>query len=112
MLPLLVSRGTGDSVADFHKQSEIGEADALFALTLMPPSIVNPIPPTTRAAQYVRMSTEHQQYSRQNQFDTITKGAIAHNMDIVGDTYDDRGGEAGSNPRGPGWASHQASEGC
>ncbi len=56
----------------------------------MPTSIVNSIPPTTRAAQYVRMSTEHQQYSPQNQSDTITKYAIAHNMDIVA-TYDDHG---------------------
>src|SRR5271166_4156718 len=56
----------------------------------MPPSIVNSTPPTTRAAQYVRMSTEHQQYSPQNQSDTITKYAIAHNMDIVA-TYDDHG---------------------
>jgi DNA invertase Pin-like site-specific DNA recombinase len=56
----------------------------------MPPSIVNSPPPTSRAAQYVRMSTEHQQYSPQNQSDTITKYAIAHNMDIVA-TYDDHG---------------------
>ena len=56
----------------------------------MPPSIVNSIPPTTRAAQYVRMSTEHQQYSPQNQSDTITKYAIAHNMDLIA-TYDDHG---------------------
>jgi len=46
--------------------------------------------PTGRAAQYVRMSTEHQQYSPQNQSDTITKYAATHNMDIV-KTYDDHG---------------------
>src|SRR5271163_4107753 len=46
--------------------------------------------PISRAAQYVRMSTEHQQYSPQNQSDTITKYAIAHNMEIVA-TYDDHG---------------------
>ena len=45
---------------------------------------------TSRAAQYVRMSTEHQQYSPQNQADTITKYAITHNMDVVA-TYDDHG---------------------
>ena len=47
----------------------------------MPPTIVNSTPPTSRAAQYVRMSTEHQQYSPQNQSDTITKYAITHNME-------------------------------
>jgi DNA invertase Pin-like site-specific DNA recombinase len=36
------------------------------------------------------MSTEHQQYSPQNQSDTITKYAIAHNMEIVA-TYQDHG---------------------
>ena len=51
---------------------------------------INPTPPFSRAAQYVRMSTEHQQYSPQNQSDTITKYAIAHNMEIVA-TYQDHG---------------------
>jgi DNA invertase Pin-like site-specific DNA recombinase len=63
----------------------------------MPPSIVNSIPPTTRAAQYVRMSTEHQHYSPQNQSDTITKYAIAHNMDIIVHTMTT--GEAASTSR-------------
>ena len=36
------------------------------------------------------MSTEHQQYSPQNQSDTLTKYAIAHNMEIVA-TYEDHG---------------------
>jgi hypothetical protein len=36
------------------------------------------------------MSTEHQQYSPQNQSDTITKYAVAHNMQIVA-TYEDHG---------------------
>jgi DNA invertase Pin-like site-specific DNA recombinase len=49
----------------------------------------HPITPIS-AAQYVRMSTEHQQYSPQNQSDTITKYAIAHNMEIV-TTYEDHG---------------------
>ena len=47
----------------------------------MTPKIDNSLSPTSRAAQYVRMSTEHQQYSPQNQSDTITKYAITHNMD-------------------------------
>jgi Recombinase/Resolvase, N terminal domain len=53
---------------------------------------LSPKPPLSpsRAAQYVRMSTEHQQYSPQNQADTIAKFAVAHNMEIVS-TYDDHG---------------------
>ncbi len=38
---------------------------------------------STRAAQYVRMSTEHQQYSLQNQSDAIAKYAETHGMEIV-----------------------------
>jgi DNA invertase Pin-like site-specific DNA recombinase len=37
----------------------------------------------TRAAQYVRMSTEHQQYSIDNQSDWNTRYAEAHGMEIV-----------------------------
>ena len=51
---------------------------------------INPTPSIIRAAQCVRMSTEHQQYSPQNQSDTLTKYAIAHNMEIVA-TYEDHG---------------------
>ena len=36
-----------------------------------------------RAAQYVRMSTEHQQYSPENQLEVIRKYAAAHQMEIV-----------------------------
>jgi len=36
-----------------------------------------------RAAQYVRMSTEHQQYSTENQADVIRDYAEKHDMDIV-----------------------------
>ena len=53
-----------------------------------PPAIPPLLP--SRAAQYVRMSTEHQQYSPQNQSDTIAKYATNHNMKIVA-TYDDHG---------------------
>jgi DNA invertase Pin-like site-specific DNA recombinase len=42
------------------------------------------------AAQYVRMSTEHQQYSTENQSDVILRYAKAHNMEIVR-TYSDAG---------------------
>jgi DNA invertase Pin-like site-specific DNA recombinase len=42
----------------------------------------------TRAAQYVRMSTEHQQYSTENQMDTMRRFAEARRMEIVR-TYSD-----------------------
>lgn len=43
-----------------------------------------------RAAQYVRMSTEHQRYSTQNQADAIAQYAKEHGMQIVR-TYEDEG---------------------
>jgi DNA invertase Pin-like site-specific DNA recombinase len=49
-----------------------------------------PVAELLRAAQYVRMSTEHQQYSTENQSDVIRGYAEAHGMDIV-QTYADDG---------------------
>lgn len=46
--------------------------------------------PLLRAAQYVRMSTEHQQYSPENQLEVIRKFSIAHQMEIVRE-YSDYG---------------------
>jgi len=43
-----------------------------------------------RAAQYVRMSTEHQQYSTENQADVIREYAAKHGTDIVR-TFEDSG---------------------
>src|SRR5438270_134852 len=43
-----------------------------------------------RAAQYVRMSTDHQQYSTHNQTDAIKRYAESHSMQIVR-TYSDEG---------------------
>ena len=57
---------------------------------LMPPPQTISLLLNSNAAQYVRMSTEHQQYSPQNQSDTITKFAAKHSMEIV-KTYDDHG---------------------
>ena len=37
----------------------------------------------SRAARYVRMSTEHQQYSPENQADTIRQYAADHRLEIV-----------------------------
>jgi len=48
-------------------------------------------PAPIRAAQYVRMSTEHQQYSTENQADVIRDYAIARGIEIVR-TYADDGG--------------------
>lgn len=44
----------------------------------------------SRAAQYVRKSTEHQQYSPENQLDIIRQYATDHNMEIV-QVYSDHG---------------------
>jgi DNA invertase Pin-like site-specific DNA recombinase len=46
--------------------------------------------PTVRAAEYVRMSTEHQQYSTENQRDRIREYATRHGIEIV-HTYADEG---------------------
>jgi hypothetical protein len=44
----------------------------------------SPLPPAlSRAAQYVRMSTEHQQYSPENQLEIIRQYATDHSMEIV-----------------------------
>jgi hypothetical protein len=43
-----------------------------------------------RAAQYVRMSTEHQQYSPENQLEVIRQYAASHGMEIV-QAYSDHG---------------------
>ena len=43
-----------------------------------------------RAARYVRMSTEHQQHSTENQADAIVRYAEQHGMEIVA-TYADSG---------------------
>ena len=47
-------------------------------------------PPTFRAVEYVRMSTEHQQYSTENQADKIREYAARRNIEIVR-TYADEG---------------------
>jgi len=52
----------------------------------------------TRAAEYVRMSTEHQQYSTENQRDAIRRYAEDSRMDIVR-TYADEG-KSGLNIKG------------
>jgi DNA invertase Pin-like site-specific DNA recombinase len=36
-----------------------------------------------RAAHYVRMSTEHQQYSPENQLEVVRQYAASHNMEII-----------------------------
>jgi hypothetical protein len=39
--------------------------------------------PFTRAAQYVRMSTDHQRYSTENQADAIGQYAARYNLKVV-----------------------------
>lgn len=46
--------------------------------------------PQRRAAMYVRMSTDHQKYSTENQADAIRDYAARYNMEIV-ETYADQG---------------------
>jgi DNA invertase Pin-like site-specific DNA recombinase len=55
-----------------------------------PLATVEPAAPALRAAQYVRMSTEHQQYSTQNQGDKIREYAERRGIQIVR-TYADEG---------------------
>ncbi len=54
--------------------------------------------PAIRAAAYVRMSTEHQQYSTSNQMDVIREYAARRNMEIV-QIYSDEG-KSGLNIQG------------
>ena len=58
-----------------------------------------PSTPHIRAAQYVRMSTEHQQYSTENQADVIREYAAARGYEIVKTYADD--GKSGRRTRGP-----------
>jgi DNA invertase Pin-like site-specific DNA recombinase len=51
---------------------------------------VLPVPEKIRAAQYVRMSTEHQRYSTENQAQAIGEYAARRNIEIVR-TYADEG---------------------
>src|SRR6478752_1095079 len=55
-----------------------------------PPPISDSIPHPIHAVQYVRMSTEHQQYSTENQRDVIRQYAEKRGMDIIF-TYEDAG---------------------
>jgi DNA invertase Pin-like site-specific DNA recombinase len=54
------------------------------------PNDVTAKPSNIRAAEYVRMSTEHQQYSTQNQNDKIREYAAQRGIEIV-KTYADEG---------------------
>jgi predicted site-specific integrase-resolvase len=49
-----------------------------------------PVPATIRGAEYVRMSTEHQKYSTENQADAIRQYAGRRGIEIVR-TYADEG---------------------
>ena len=55
-------------------------------------------PPLIPAAAYVRMSTEHQQYSTSNQMDTIKEYAVHRGMEII-KIYSDEG-KSGLNIQG------------
>ena len=51
---------------------------------------VSNTPVSQRAAHYVRMSTEHQQYSPENQLEVVRQYAASHQMEIVRE-YSDHG---------------------
>ena len=57
------------------------------------PASSEPTAPPLRAVMYARMSTEHQQYSIDNQSDVIRAYAAQHGMEVV-HTYND-GGKSG-----------------
>ena len=59
-------------------------------LSTEPPSTPQRPGSALRAAQYVRMSTEHQQYSTENQSDKIREYATRRHIEIVR-TYADEG---------------------
>lgn len=61
-------------------------------------SRVNPIHPPNRASVYVRMSTEHQQYSTSNQMDVIREYAKRRGLEIVKEYSDE--GKSGLNIQG------------
>jgi DNA invertase Pin-like site-specific DNA recombinase len=60
-------------------QPDVSQQNELGALT-----------PAVRAAEYVRMSTDHQRYSTENQADAIREYAARNNIEIVR-TYADHG---------------------
>lgn len=64
------------------------------------PEADQPAPKPIRAAQYVRMSTEHQQYSTENQADVIREYAAKRGYEIVRTYADD--GKSGLNMEGRG----------
>ena len=55
-----------------------------------PSDVSGDVQPRPRAVEYVRMSTEHQQYSTENQSDKIREYATRRGIDIIG-TYTDAG---------------------
>ncbi len=57
---------------------------------LYPEREEKPIKPTRFAAMYVRMSTDHQKYSTENQADAIREYAARHQIEII-ETYTDAG---------------------
>jgi DNA invertase Pin-like site-specific DNA recombinase len=67
-----------------------GGSWAAVLFIFMKPADPNPKEVTIRAAAYVRMSTEHQQYSTHNQRDAINEYAARRSLEIV-QIYSDEG---------------------
>ena len=62
----------------------------VYSRVQRPPQAVTTTSLPVRAAQYLRMSTEHQQYSTENQADCIRRYAEAHGIEIIR-TFSDEG---------------------
>jgi hypothetical protein len=67
-----------------------GEIDLLSRFAVSSENIGTAAREPVPAAQYVRMSTEHQRYSTENQSDAILQYAVRYGFDIVR-TYADNG---------------------
>jgi hypothetical protein len=67
-----------------------GEINLVSRFATSSVSIGTAVRETVPAAQYVRMSTEHQLYSPENQSDAILQYAVRYGFDIVR-TYADNG---------------------
>ena len=78
------------SIEEIGRPEDVNHIAAESMQSNESPPIAAGSAPAYRAAQYVRMSTEHQQYSTENQGDKIREYAARRNIEIVR-TYADEG---------------------
>jgi len=77
-------------VSEFRSRPPRGGLCGAVFFFFMKPDESTPNPAKIRAAAYVRMSTDHQKYSTENQYDAIREYAARRGMEIV-ETYSDEG---------------------